>query len=514
MPRALRTPNRPLDPAATAGIRDLARCLDCGSGLAGRDACPGCGRAYPEVDGILEAIGPLTGHEPDRRGVLRRPGLAPVPPLGAGLPLAPGPGVAAARAAGPPAPVPARRAPGSSRSASATGRTSPLLPSGWTVYGVDIARSPARACLRPVPRRWPGRLAWAEAEALAVRRRGRSTPCFTVGGFNYFRDHARGPPRDATGHAARRAASSSPTSTPTSIRFAPRPPHRARTLSTRWCAAADWASTAEFVAMVARATPLDVEPSPRAAWSGRGHRRLPIWNRLGYCLVELDESGHDRARVRTMSTDDRPAGATWTRLDAWRCSAAAAAAATARRGRGSGLACAACGAGSTRSATASSSSRTSRPTTTGSPSDFYNSPLWPKFRFWEKFTWVCNGGERRARDAILRHLPQTARASSCSTWRSATASISTGSRPTGGSSGVDVSTVAARRLPPRAAGGRDLRLIQGEAEALPFRDRQFDAVLSIGGVQLLQRPRGGASARWSASPGRARRSSSPTSCPT
>ena len=30
--------------------------------------------------------------------------------------------------------------------------------------------------------------------------------------------------------------------------------------------------------------------------------------------------------------------------------------------------------------------------------DFYNSPLWPKFRFWERFFWVCNGGERRSRD--------------------------------------------------------------------------------------------------------------------
>src|SRR4051794_1770272 len=38
--------------------------------------------------------------------------------------------------------------------------------------------------------------------------------------------------------------------------------------------------------------------------------------------------------------------------------------------------------------------------------DFYNSPLWPKFRFWERFFWVCNGGERRSRDVILRHLPK------------------------------------------------------------------------------------------------------------
>ena len=27
--------------------------------------------------------------------------------------------------------------------------------------------------------------------------------------------------------------------------------------------------------------------------------------------------------------------------------------------------------------------------------DFYNSTLWPKFRFWERFFWFCNGGENR-----------------------------------------------------------------------------------------------------------------------
>ena len=39
--------------------------------------------------------------------------------------------------------------------------------------------------------------------------------------------------------------------------------------------------------------------------------------------------------------------------------------------------------------------------------DFYDSPLWPKFRFWEKFTWFCNGGERRARNQVLQHLPRS-----------------------------------------------------------------------------------------------------------
>src|SRR5581483_8590338 len=39
----------------------LARCLDCHVPLEGRAACAGCGRAYPEENGILEAIGTLTG---------------------------------------------------------------------------------------------------------------------------------------------------------------------------------------------------------------------------------------------------------------------------------------------------------------------------------------------------------------------------------------------------------------------------------------------------------------------
>ncbi len=42
-------------------IARLARCLDCGVNLDGRAACAACGRSYPVVGGILEAIGPLSG---------------------------------------------------------------------------------------------------------------------------------------------------------------------------------------------------------------------------------------------------------------------------------------------------------------------------------------------------------------------------------------------------------------------------------------------------------------------
>ena len=36
--------------------------------------------------------------------------------------------------------------------------------------------------------------------------------------------------------------------------------------------------------------------------------------------------------------------------------------------------------------------------------DFYDGPLWPKFRFWEHFTFFLNGGARRARSQVMKHL--------------------------------------------------------------------------------------------------------------
>ena len=106
--------------------------------------------------------------------------------------------------------------------------------------------------------------------------------------------------------------------------------------------------------------------------------------------------------------------------------------------------------------------------------DFYNSNLWPRVRFWERLFWVVNGGERRARDVVLRHLPK------CPGLRLLDVAIGDGVYtswlPEDWSIvGVDVSTtqLAACR---RRNSGRNLRLVLGEAEDLPFRDREFDAV--------------------------------------
>jgi ubiquinone/menaquinone biosynthesis C-methylase UbiE len=119
--------------------------------------------------------------------------------------------------------------------------------------------------------------------------------------------------------------------------------------------------------------------------------------------------------------------------------------------------------------------------------DFYNSPLWPKFRFWEKFFWACNGGEPKCRDVILRHLPRELPGIRLldiaigdgvyTSWLPESWSIV----------GVDVSTAQLAACRQRNA-GRDLRLVLGEAELLAFHDRQFDAVLSIGGFNHFSDP--------------------------
>jgi ubiquinone/menaquinone biosynthesis C-methylase UbiE len=126
----------------------------------------------------------------------------------------------------------------------------------------------------------------------------------------------------------------------------------------------------------------------------------------------------------------------------------------------------------------------------GVAQDFYDSPLWPKFRFWEKFTWFCNGGERRARNAVLRHLPDRPRLDLLDVaigdgvyldwlpkdWRIA---------------GVDISRSQLDACRRRAdAAGRGVWLAQCEAEALPLADRRFDAVLSIGAFNYFNDPEG------------------------
>ena len=119
---------------------------------------------------------------------------------------------------------------------------------------------------------------------------------------------------------------------------------------------------------------------------------------------------------------------------------------------------------------------------------FYDSPLWPKFRFWEWFTWVCNGGERRARNQVLKHLPDTSGLILLDVaigdgvyldWLPADWRIV----------GVDISRSQLEACRKRAA-GRNIRLVQSEAEDLPLESHQFDAVLSIGAFNYFNDPEG------------------------
>jgi ubiquinone/menaquinone biosynthesis C-methylase UbiE len=118
--------------------------------------------------------------------------------------------------------------------------------------------------------------------------------------------------------------------------------------------------------------------------------------------------------------------------------------------------------------------------------EFYNGPLWPKFRFWEWMTFVCNGGERRSRDKILRHLPKVDELRLLDVaigdgvyldWLPAKWSMA----------GIDISEYQLEQCKKRR-GNRDLALVLGEAETLPFNDRTFDAALSIGGFNYFNDP--------------------------
>jgi SAM-dependent methyltransferase len=62
-----------------------------------------------------------------------------------------------------------------------------FLPAEWSIFGVDISRVQLSECLRG-HRQLMGKLAWAEAENLPFSD-ATFDATYTVGGFNYFRDH-------------------------------------------------------------------------------------------------------------------------------------------------------------------------------------------------------------------------------------------------------------------------------------------------------------------------------------
>jgi ubiquinone/menaquinone biosynthesis C-methylase UbiE len=117
---------------------------------------------------------------------------------------------------------------------------------------------------------------------------------------------------------------------------------------------------------------------------------------------------------------------------------------------------------------------------------FYDGPLWPKFRFWEWVTFLGCGGEKRARNRVLRLLPNEPNLRLLDVavgdgvylpWLPESWSVF----------GVDVSPVQLEACKGRIA-GRNVQLAQGEAEQLPVRDGAFDACLSIGAFNYFNDP--------------------------
>jgi SAM-dependent methyltransferase len=267
--------------ASSSTTAALGRCITCGTGLSADEACGGCGRRFPVVDGIVHAIDRIHGTNRIAAQFYDGPCWPRFRPWEQLFLWFQGPGPARARR------QVLRHLPRVEDArvlevGIGAGENLSLLPAHWTIHGVDIARSQLMLCRDRFPQ-MAGRLAWAEAEALPFED-ATFDAVYSVGGFNYFRD-----PIQALNEMRRVARTSAPVvvadEDPDLIRFAP-----GRLLGIdlfdRWALRA-MGLDVEFIAMVQNYR-LDVAAVARAACPR--HRRLPIWNRLGYCVVDPGET--------------------------------------------------------------------------------------------------------------------------------------------------------------------------------------------------------------------------------
>ena len=260
----------------------LARCVRCGRRLDGADSCPGCLHEYPERDGILHALaGPLTGTNRVSAAFYDSPHWARFRFWERVFLVCQGPGEARARQKvlrHLPA-IPGARV---LEVGIGDGENLPLLPASWEFFGVDVARNQLKACGARFAR-MSGRLAWAEAESLPFEDESFDV-VFTVGGINYFSDPA------AALREMRRVAKPGATLLAADeladlYRFAPG--HFLGLDGIDTFGLRMMGLDPDFVAMVFD-TPARVEACAAREWPR--HRRIPIWNRLGYCLVDIREA--------------------------------------------------------------------------------------------------------------------------------------------------------------------------------------------------------------------------------
>jgi SAM-dependent methyltransferase len=176
-----------LSRAASPLISDLARCLSCGQPLMGEVRCGTCRRVYPVRDGILEAIGPLTGRNRIAANFYDGPGWVRFRPWEQAFLMVHG-GIRRARMEILRHVIGLEQRPAVGLEVGiGSGENVPFLPPEWTVQGVDIARTQLEACQRGHPA-MTARLAWAAAENLPFPD-ATFDACWSVGGFNYYGDH-------------------------------------------------------------------------------------------------------------------------------------------------------------------------------------------------------------------------------------------------------------------------------------------------------------------------------------
>ncbi len=268
------------EPERAPRVAEMASCLRCGAVLGGRSACADCGRPYPEAGGIFAAMGTLTGRNRIAAAFYDGPGWRRFRPwerlflrlMGGG-----GRGRARRQVLRHVAAPPFARV---LEVGIGDGENLALVPSDWAVYGVDIARSMLEACIRRDPS-MAGRLAMAEGESLPFED-GTFDACWSIGGFNYFRDH----------HAALREMRRV-TRPGGSLVVADEVPHLHRygighligvkSIDAAWLRALGL--DREFAAMVVG---LDFDPDPVVRESWPGASRSSIWGGLGYAYALAD----------------------------------------------------------------------------------------------------------------------------------------------------------------------------------------------------------------------------------
>jgi ubiquinone/menaquinone biosynthesis C-methylase UbiE len=120
--------------------------------------------------------------------------------------------------------------------------------------------------------------------------------------------------------------------------------------------------------------------------------------------------------------------------------------------------------------------------------DFYDGPRWQRSKFWEWLFFLFHGGERRARHQVMQYAPPL------SGKRLLIVAIGAGNElesvPADCTvAGIDISMVQLGDCRRRYS-DRNLRLILGEAEKLPYREGVFDHALSVGGFNYFTDPLG------------------------